>query len=108
MTVKFLFNLQNPPTFNSEERLVNLVRGRECFVVLSTLVYVVQDVSEQADHGEGPGGVHAGPGEEPTHQVPDGKCCYTIPHFFTFLVIPCEYFVRRISFRWLKGEGVHY
>ena len=36
------FNLQNHPTFHSEERLVNLVRGRECFVGLSILlVYTV-------------------------------------------------------------------
>ena len=27
---KFFFILQNHPTFHSEERLVNLVRGREC------------------------------------------------------------------------------
>ena len=32
------FNLQNHPTFHSEERLVNLVRGRECFVGLSILL----------------------------------------------------------------------
>ena len=29
-------NLQNHPTFHSEEKLVNLVRGRECFVGLSS------------------------------------------------------------------------
>ena len=33
MTVK---TLHNHPIFHSEERLVNLVRGRECFVGLST------------------------------------------------------------------------
>ena len=37
------FNLQNHPTFLSEERFVNLARGRECFVGLSILlVYVVR------------------------------------------------------------------
>ena len=34
---KFVFNLQNHPTVHSEERLVNLVRGREHFVGLSLL-----------------------------------------------------------------------
>ena len=37
LTVQFFFNLQNHPTFLSEERLVNLVRGGECFVGLSTV-----------------------------------------------------------------------
>ena len=32
------FNLQNNPTIHSEEKLVNLVRGRECFVGLSILL----------------------------------------------------------------------
>ena len=35
----FFFNLQNSPTFHSEERLVNLARGRVCFVVLS--IYII-------------------------------------------------------------------
>ena len=38
MTVPFCFNLQNHPTFHSEERLVNLLRGGECFVGLSILL----------------------------------------------------------------------
>ena len=39
MTVHIFFNLQNHPTFQTEERLVNLVNGRECFV---GLLYSVQ------------------------------------------------------------------
>ena len=39
LTVRIFYNLQNPPTFHSEERLVNLARGRECFVGLS--IYTV-------------------------------------------------------------------
>ena len=35
LTVQIFFNLQNHPTFHSKERLVDLVRGRECFVGLS-------------------------------------------------------------------------
>ena len=37
-TVKISFNLQNHPTFYSEERLVNYVRRRECFDGLSILL----------------------------------------------------------------------
>ena len=37
LTVQIFFNPQNHPTFDSEERLVNLVRGRECFGGLSIL-----------------------------------------------------------------------
>ena len=37
MTVQIFFNLQKHPTFHSEERLVNFVRGRESFVSLSIL-----------------------------------------------------------------------
>ena len=37
---EFLFNLQNHPTFQSEERLVNLESGRECFIGLSILLVV--------------------------------------------------------------------
>ena len=50
MTVQFFFNLQNRPTFHSEERLVNLFRRRECFVGLSTLF--VYDVGRGTEHGE--------------------------------------------------------
>ena len=40
MTAQLFFNLQNGPTLHSEERLVNIVRGRECFVGLfKTFVY---------------------------------------------------------------------
>ena len=35
LTVQIFFNLQNHPTFHSKERLVDIVRGRECFVGLS-------------------------------------------------------------------------
>ena len=35
LTVQIFINLQNHPTFHSEERLVILVSGRECFVGLS-------------------------------------------------------------------------
>ena len=38
LTVNTFFNLQNHPTFHSEERLVNLERGRECCVGLSILL----------------------------------------------------------------------
>ena len=42
----FVFNLQNHHTFHSEERLVNLEKGREFFIGLSilytVLVYAVQ------------------------------------------------------------------
>ena len=34
LIVRIFFNLQNYPTFHSEERLVILERGRECFVLL--------------------------------------------------------------------------
>ena len=37
-----LYNLQNHPTFHSEERLINLARGRECFVDLSTYIVSLQ------------------------------------------------------------------
>ena len=36
--IKHCFSLQNHPTFHSEEMLVNLARGRECFVGLSILL----------------------------------------------------------------------
>ena len=39
LTVKNILNLQNHPIFHSEERLVNVVRGIECFVGLSTVCY---------------------------------------------------------------------
>ena len=40
LTVQIFFNLQNPPppTFHSEERLINFVRRGECFVGLSLLL----------------------------------------------------------------------
>ena len=38
LNVHIFYNLQNHPIFHSEERLVNFVRGRECFVSLSTLL----------------------------------------------------------------------
>ena len=40
LTVQVFYNLQNHPILHSEERLVTLVRGGECFVGLSIfLVY---------------------------------------------------------------------
>ena len=39
LTVHILFTQQNHPTFHSEERLINLERGRECLVGLSILFY---------------------------------------------------------------------
>ena len=45
LTVQIFFNLQNHSTFHSEERLVKLARGRECFVGLSILlVYMISRV----------------------------------------------------------------
>ena len=38
LTVQIFSNLQSHPYFHSEERLVNLVRGRECFVGLYILL----------------------------------------------------------------------
>ena len=38
MTVNTYFNLQNHPTFHSKERLVNLAKGRECFLGLYILL----------------------------------------------------------------------
>ena len=35
------YDLQSQPTFHSEERLVNLARGKECFVCLSILLFYV-------------------------------------------------------------------
>ena len=37
LPAQIFFNLQNHPPFHSEERLVNLVKGRECLVGLSIL-----------------------------------------------------------------------
>ena len=37
-TVKIFYNLQNHPTFHSEERLVNLAKRSECLVGLSLLL----------------------------------------------------------------------
>ena len=34
MTAQTYFNLQYHPTFHSEERLVNVVRGRECALLV--------------------------------------------------------------------------
>ena len=38
LTVQLFYDLQNHPTFHSKERLVNLVRLRECFVGLPILL----------------------------------------------------------------------
>ena len=39
LTVQIFFNLQNHPIFYSEERLVNLIIRKECFVGLSILLF---------------------------------------------------------------------
>ena len=44
LTAQIFFNLQNRPSFHSEERLVNLERGRECIVGLSILLVYVHSV----------------------------------------------------------------
>ena len=55
LNVQTFFNLQNQPTFHSEERLVNLVRGRECFVGLSTfLVYAYKKEFNSLTNGKVP------------------------------------------------------
>ena len=41
LIVQIFYNLQDSPTFLSEERLVNLVRRSECFVGLSIFFLVV-------------------------------------------------------------------
>ena len=41
--VQIFYNLQNHPTFRSEEWLVNLGRGKECFAGLSILFVFVTD-----------------------------------------------------------------
>ena len=38
LTVQIFYNLLNHPTFHSEERLINLVRERKCFVGLPLLL----------------------------------------------------------------------
>ena len=38
LNVQIFPNLQNPPIFHSEERLVNVERGRKGFVCLSLLL----------------------------------------------------------------------
>ena len=38
LTGLIFFNLQNHPAFHSEESMVNLVRGRECFVGVAILL----------------------------------------------------------------------
>ena len=52
LTVQIFFIFQNYPTFHSEERLANLVRGRECFVGLSMFM--------TCEHGGEEGGVCVG------------------------------------------------
>ena len=80
MTVQIIFNLQNHSTFYSEERLINLVRGREGFVGLSILS-VYGSVVVQCE-----GGINI------------WKCCespfanlnnYQWKDFKNFVAIPC-------------------
>ena len=44
LTVQLFFNLQNHPTFHSEERLVHLERGREGCIGLSILLVYAWDL----------------------------------------------------------------
>ena len=46
MPEQIIFNLQNHPTLRSEERLVNLTKGRECFVGLYILHIIRLCVSD--------------------------------------------------------------
>ena len=41
LSVNIFFSLQNHPTFHSEEQLVNLARGRECFVANCWSIYII-------------------------------------------------------------------
>ena len=41
MAIQIIYNLQNQPTFHSDERLVNSVSGRECVIGLSTYNIIV-------------------------------------------------------------------
>ena len=55
MTVHILYILYNHPTFHSEERLINLERGGECFVDLSiSLVYAADQLISPRDMQTGP------------------------------------------------------
>ena len=49
-TVQMFCNLLNHPTFHSEERLVNLPRGRECFVGLSLLLFCRDAFNQNKQH----------------------------------------------------------
>ena len=51
-TVQIFYNLQNHPTFHSEERLVNLARGRGglCYSIYILLVYAVNPLQCTALH----------------------------------------------------------
>ena len=40
MTAQIFFYLQITNTFRSQERLVNIARGRECFVGLSNILFI--------------------------------------------------------------------
>ena len=48
LSVQIFLNLQNHPTFQSEERLANLARGRDCFVGLSILLSFHLDPEDSA------------------------------------------------------------
>ena len=53
LTIQIFFNLQNHPIFHSKEKLVNIVRGRECFVGLSILL--VYDCTSRWSQGPSSG-----------------------------------------------------
>ena len=68
-------NLQNHLTFHSEERLVNLVRDRECFDGLSTYVislyaYEALRVQAHQHHRLAPKLVGQAPKQHPAHHDP--------------------------------------
>ena len=48
LSVNIFFSLQNHPTFHSEEQLVNLARGRECFVANCWSIYIISYYSFNA------------------------------------------------------------
>ena len=72
-----LYNLRNRPTFHAEERLVNLARGRECFVDLSIYIrYIVLYIVPLPGDG---GPADLGRGDE-VHAVPDQAARDTEDH----------------------------
>ena len=73
MTVHIFLNLQNHPTFHSEERLINVVRERECFVGLSRLLVYACRAGRR-----GPGVGSAGMATCPGYQTKFSKIFKTL------------------------------